>query len=205
MQKPVITVFLAAVNIIIFFLLSFIGMTEDAGFLLKYGAMYVPYVMEYGEYYRIFTSMFLHFGFRHLMNNMVMLIALGWNLEIEIGKIKFLIIYIASGIGGTLLSMWYDIHAEEYVISAGASGAIFGLIGASIYVAVRNRGRFGNVSGRGLLFMAVLSLYYGYAGEGINNLAHIGGLITGMIFSILLYRKRQGKNSSRSRGAAWSG
>jgi len=205
MKKPIITVSLAAVNVIIFFILSFIGMPEDAGFLLRYGAMYVPYVVEYGEYYRIFTSMFLHFGFQHLMNNMVMLIALGWNLEAEIGKIKFLIIYIASGIGGTLLSMWYDFHTGEYVVSAGASGAVFGLIGASIYVAVRNRGRFGNVSGRGLLFMAALSLYYGYAGEGINNLAHIGGLITGMIFSVLLYRKRQGKNSSRSGGAAWSG
>ena len=77
MKKPVITIMIAAVNIIVFFALSFIGMTEDASFMAEHGAMFVPYVTEQGEYYRIFTSMFLHFGFQHLMNNMVMLIAIG--------------------------------------------------------------------------------------------------------------------------------
>ena len=80
MKKPVITIMIAAVNIIVFFALSFIGMTEDASFMAEHGAMFVPYVTEQGEYYRIFTSMFLHFGFQHLMNNMVMLIAIGYTL-----------------------------------------------------------------------------------------------------------------------------
>ena len=62
MKKPVITIMIAAVNIIVFFALSFIGMTEDASFMAEHGAMFVPYVTEQGEYYRIFTSMFLHFG-----------------------------------------------------------------------------------------------------------------------------------------------
>ncbi len=191
MKKPVFTIILVGVNIIVFFALSLIGMTEDAVFMAEHGAMYAPYVMEMGEYYRIFTSMFLHFGFDHLMNNMVMLLAIGWTLESELGKLRFLTIYLASGIGGTLFSMWQDITTEHFTVAAGASGAIFGLIGATLYIAVRNRGRVGEISGRGLLFMAAISLYYGYANGGVDNFAHVGGLLSGAFLTVLLYRKRK--------------
>lgn len=93
------TILLAAVNVIVFIILTSQGMTEDGRFLLEHGAMYVPRVKEAGESYRLFTSMFLHFGFQHLMNNMVILVLVGWNLELEIGKIRFLLIYILSGLG----------------------------------------------------------------------------------------------------------
>jgi len=177
---------IAAVNIIVFFALSFIGMTEDASFMAEHGAMFVPYVTEQGEYYRIFTSMFLHFGFQHLMNNMVMLIAIGYTLEHEVGKFRFFIIYLISGLGGTFLSMWQDIHTGQYAVAAGASGAIFGLLGATLLIAARNRGRVGEISGRGLLFTVGISLYFGYANGGVDNFAHIGGLLTGMILAVLL-------------------
>ena len=186
MKKPVITIMIAAVNIIVFFALSFIGMTEDASFMAEHGAMFVPYVTEQGEYYRIFTSMFLHFGFQHLMNNMVMLIAIGYTLEHEVGKFRFFIIYLISGLGGTFLSMWQDIHTGQYAVAAGASGAIFGLLGATLLIAARNRGRVGEISGRGLLFTVGISLYFGYANSGVDNFAHIGGLLTGMILAVLL-------------------
>ncbi len=184
MKKPVITIMIAAVNIIVFFALSFIGMTEDASFMAEHGAMFVPYVTEQGEYYRIFTSMFLHFGFQHLMNNMVMLIAIGYTLEHEVGKFRFFIIYLISGLGGTFLSMWQDIHTGQYAVAAGASGAIFGLLGATLLIAARNR--VGEISGRGLLFTVGISLYFGYANGGVDNFAHIGGLLTGMILAVLL-------------------
>ncbi len=186
MKKPVITIMIAAVNIIVFFALSFIGMTEDASFMAEHGAMFVPYVTEQGEYYRIFTSMFLHFDFQHLMNNMVMLIAIGYTLEHEVGKFRFFIIYLISGLGGTFLSMWQDIHTGQYAVAAGASGAIFGLLGATLLIAARNRGRVGEISGRGLLFTVGISLYFGYANGGVDNFAHIGGLLTGMILAALL-------------------
>ena len=98
--KAPCTILLAAVNVIVFLVLSFLGMTEDGEFMLKHGAMYVPYLIKNGEYYRLFTSMFLHFGYDHLFNNMVVLVAMGWNLELEIGKIKFLIVYFVSGLVG---------------------------------------------------------------------------------------------------------
>ena len=199
MKRQKCTILLIAINIIVFLLLSFQGMTEDAEYMLEHGAMYVPYMMEGNEYYRLFTSMFLHFGIDHLANNMVMLGAIGWNLEYEIGKIKFLIIYFGSGLAGNILSAFGDIMIGEYAVSAGASGAVFGIIGALLYVVIRNRGRIGTISGRGLVLMVVLSLYYGFTSTGVDNLAHIGGLIAGFILGVLLYWKRYGKRGRMRR------
>lgn len=98
--KAPCTILLAAVNVIVFLVLSFLGMTEDGEFMLKHGAMYVPYLIQRGEYYRLFSSMFLHFGYDHLVNNMIVLVAMGWNLELDIGKVKFLIVYFVSGLAG---------------------------------------------------------------------------------------------------------
>lgn len=189
------TVVIAVVNIVVFIVLTFGGMTEDAGYMLEHGAMYVPYMLEKQEFYRIFTSMFLHFGIEHLLNNMLILVLLGWNLELEIGKIKYLLIYFLSGLGGNLLSAYWDIHSGEFAVSAGASGAIFGVIGALLYVAIRNHGRVGTISGRGIVFMIVLSLYYGFTSGGVDNMAHIGGLVSGFVLGVLLYWKRKRKSS----------
>ena len=91
------TTVLIVINVAVFLILSMLGDTEDAAFMLQHGAMYEPFITEGQEYYRIFTCMFLHFGITHLMNNMVMLGALGWNLELEIGKLRFIIIYRTDG------------------------------------------------------------------------------------------------------------
>ena len=111
--KAPCTVLLAVVNVIVFLVLSFQGMTEDGRFMLQHGAMYVPYLIKNGEYYRLFTSMFLHFGYDHLFNNMVVLVAMGWNLELEIGKIKFLIVYFVSGLAGNILWQYRQAHPVQ--------------------------------------------------------------------------------------------
>ena len=199
MKRQNCTILLIAINVIVFFALSFFGMTEDAEYMLEHGAMYVPYMLEGEGYYRLFTSMFLHFGIDHLANNMVMLGAIGWNLEYEIGKIKFLIIYLGSGLAGIILSAFGDLMTGEYAVSAGASGAVFGIIGALLYVVIRNKGQIGTISGRGLVFMVILSLYYGFTSSGVDNLAHIGGLIAGFILGVLLYWKRNRKRRMYAR------
>ncbi len=190
-NKLNMTVLLAAVNVIVFLALSMQGMTEDVEFMLRHGAMYVPYVAEKSEYYRLFTCMFLHFGFEHLMNNMVVLLIVGWNLELAVGKMKYVFLYVGSGLCGNVISAIWDIRTEEYVVSAGASGAVFGIIGALLYVALRNRGRIGDISGRGIVFMVVVTLYYGFANSGVDNAAHIGGLLSGFLLAVLLYRKSE--------------
>lgn len=192
-QKPeaICTVALSVINIAVFFILTMFGDTEDAVFMLQHGAMYEPNIIEGHEYYRIFTCLFLHFGITHLLNNMVLLGALGWNLELEIGKVRFVIIYFASGIIGNIVSLFYDLTLEQPAVSAGASGAIFGLMGALLYVVIANRGRLGRLSGRGMLVMVILSLYFGLTSTGVDNLAHIGGLVSGFLLAVLLYRRKQ--------------
>ena len=192
-QKPeaICTVTLIVINIAVFFILTLFGDTEDAVFMLQHGAMYAPYVTEGHEYYRIFTCLFLHFGIAHLLNNMVMLGALGWNLELEIGKIRYIIIYFGSGIIGNIISLCYDLTLQQPAVSAGASGAIFGLMGALLYVVIANRGRLGRLSGRGMLVMVALSLYFGLTSNGVDNLAHIGGLVSGFLLAVVLYRRRK--------------
>lgn len=190
-NKLNMTVLLAAVNVIVFLVLSIQGMTEDAEFMLHHGAMYVPYVAEGDEYYRLFTCMFLHFGFEHLMNNMVVLLIVGWNLEMAVGKVKYLLLYIGSGLCGNVVSAIWDIRTGEYAVSAGASGAVFGMIGGLLYVALRNRGRIGDISGRGIAFMVIVTLYYGFSNTGVDNAAHVGGLLSGFLLAVLLYRKRE--------------
>ena len=192
-QKPeaICTVALIVINVAVFFILTMFGDTEDAVFMLQHGAMYEPNIIEGHEYYRIFTCLFLHFGITHLLNNMVLLGALGWNLELEIGKVRFVIIYFASGIIGNIVSLFYDLTLEQPAVSAGASGAIFGLMGALLYVVIANRGRLGRLSGRGMLVMVILSLYFGLTRTGVDNLAHIGGLVSGFLLAVLLYRRKQ--------------
>ncbi len=192
--KAVCTIFLILMNIAVFLVLSVLGPTEDAYFMLRHGAMYEPLITEYHEYYRLMTCLFLHFGIQHLLNNMVMLGALGWNLENETGRIKFLLIYFISGIGGNLFSLFWNINQGVWVVSAGASGAIFGLMGALLYVVIANRGRLGRLSGRGMVILVALSLYFGFIGSGVDNLAHIGGLVCGFLSAVLLYRKKKHEN-----------
>ena len=199
MKKQKCTIILIAINVIAFLALSFTGMTENAEFMLEHGAMYVPYMLEGEENYRLVTSMFMHFDMDHLLNNMLMLAVIGWNLEYEIGKIKFLIVYFGSGLCGNILSAYGDILTGEYAVSAGASGAVFGIVGALLYVALRNKGQIGEISGRGLVFMVILSLYYGFRSSGVDNLAHIGGLAAGFFLAILLYWKRNRKRSMHIR------
>lgn len=197
-KKPICTFIFVVINVVVFLGLSMIGMTEDSSFMMEHGAMYVPYLMDGERYYTLFTSLFLHFGFSHLMNNMIMLTVIGYNLEPEIGKIRFILIYIGSGLTGNVVSAWCDISGGNYAVSAGASGAIFGIVGALLYVVIRNHGRVGDISTRGLVLMAGLSLYYGFTAQGVDNAAHIGGLISGFLLAVLTYWKPKSKHSSHS-------
>ena len=189
--KEIMTITLIGINILVFIVLTMIGRTEDGYFMLQHGAMYEPMILENQEYYRFFTCMFLHFGIQHLLNNMVMLGALGWQLEPVIGKVKYLLIYFIRGLGGSGLSFAWNVMHEEQSVSAGASGAIFGLMGALLYVVIANRGRLGDLSGKGMMLMVLLGLYCGMTSTGVDNLAHIGGLVCGFILALILYRKKK--------------
>lgn len=195
-KLPVITISIAIINILVFLILTMGGMTENAIYMLENGAMYVPYFVENQEYYRIFTSMFLHFGLNHLFNNMVMLFVLGRYVEPVVGKVKFVFIYLVSGLGGSALSMLMELRSETFAVSVGASGAIFGLTGALLGLALLNRGQIAGITKQGILIMIAISLYNGYVNEGVDNFAHIGGLICGFLITLLLCFKSYIKRRS---------
>ncbi len=197
-QKAAATATLIVVNISIFFIFAILGKAEDVLFMREDGAMYEPYVMEGHEYYRLLTSIFLHFGIEHLLSNMVMLGALGMNLEPEIGKLRFLLVYFVSGIGGNICSLLLNISFGEVVISAGASGAVFGLTGALLCAVLRNKGRIGRLHKKGVLVLVILSIFLGLSEPGVDNAAHIGGLICGFVLEALLGSFKRGSAKSEA-------
>ncbi len=176
-------------NIIVFLVLSILGDTEDGVFMAMHGANYAPLVVNYGQYYRLFTCMFLHFGIRHLFNNMLVLVFLGDELERLAGKLRFLLIYFGGGLVGNILSVAYDMRMGEYSVSAGASGAIFAVIGVLVGVVFLNRGKIPAYTKRRMLLMASLSVLQGLTATGVDNCAHIGGMISGLLLALLFHRK----------------
>ena len=187
-KRAYVNIGLIFLNVLYFLYLEIAGSSEDILFMYEKGAMLAPAVLENGEYYRLFTAMFMHFGINHIINNMIVLFALGDNLERALGHIKYLIFYLFCGVGANWISMMAD-RSDSFVVSAGASGAVFGVVGGLFYAVLVNRGRLEDLSTRQLVVMIVLSLYLGFTESGVDIIAHIGGLILGILAGILLYRK----------------
>ena len=185
------TVALILINVLVFIAVELTGTSQNAWHVLGYGAAYTPYIVQNGEVYRLFTSMFLHFGIEHLVNNMLVLFVLGSRLEQVIGKLRFLFIYLAGGIAGNIFSLILELRNQDFSVSAGASGAVFAVMGAMIYVVIRNKGWLGDLSMRQILVMAAFSLYFGFTSSGVDNAAHIGGMIAGFVLAVLIWHPRK--------------
>lgn len=182
-REPVNLIMIAA-NILVFIGMSLIGDTQDASFMLHHGAGFAPLVQA-GEYYRIFTSMFLHFGLEHLIFNMLLLLFLGDTLERVAGKMRYLLVYLGGGLAGNLVSYAVELHQDSYAVSAGASGAIFAVLGALVYLVVRNKGNVEELSGQRLLLLAGLSIVQGFTASGVDSFAHLGGFAGGFLIAFL--------------------
>lgn len=176
-KNSLITYIIMIICIIVFFLMYIIGNgSEDIATLLLFGAN-VDSLVKIGQIYRLFTSMFLHIGIFHLICNMYALHVIGPQVESFFGKIKFLFIYIISGISGSLLSIAFSTNT----VSAGASGAIFGLLGAMLYFGYHYRSYLGNVLRSQIVPIIIMNLILGFALTGVDNAAHIGGLVGGVL------------------------
>ena len=169
-----------------------------------HGANFWPSVIEEHEYYRLLTCTFIHFGISHLFNNMLVLAYIGDNLERALGKVKYLVLYLAAGIGSSAVSAVWSMFKDEYSVSGGASGAIFGVVGALLVIVIKNRGQLEDLSSRQLMFFAGFSIYHGVTSAGIDNMAHISGFLIGALLGGLLYRrKRYWKQNSKGTAATW--
>ena len=139
------------------------------------------FLVQHGEIWRLITSAFLHAGLIHLVVNMYSLVILGTQVETFIGKWKFLFIYLISAISGNMLSL---VFSSGNVVSVGASGALFGLMGALLYFGYHYRLYLSEAIKNQIIPIILLNLLIGFTVAGIDNVAHIGGLIGGYLASM---------------------
>ena len=182
---PFVTYYLIALNVIVFIAEEILGGSEDIETSLAFGAFYTPYIIVDGQLYRFITSMFIHFGVEHLGSNMISLFALGPYVEHYYGHFLYLVLYIFSGISGNMLTMLYEGISNEFVVSAGASGAIFGLLSVFILFAMNPRLRKLFPIKR-VLISVTLSLAAGRMDPSINFMAHVGGFGGGLVLAFIM-------------------
>lgn len=194
-KEKIVTIGLVAINIFLYIVSVF-----SADLLYNEGAFSLRYLLLNKQWWRIITSMFLHADADHLAGNMLMLYVSGELVEKYVGKQKFALLYFFSGISGSLLYAVYEFTTGRYVDTIGASGAVFGVIGALLVIVLRNRGRYANITIGRMGFMIVYMLYMGFGTSNINNAAHIGGLLGGMILTALYMLADGNRKSGRRHG-----
>lgn len=199
-KKPIVTYSLIFICILVFILMYVLGNgSTDNYTLLVFGAN-VDTLTKNGDYYRLFTSMFLHIGILHLLCNMYSLYIIGKEVENVFGKVKYLIIYLLSGIAGSILSLAFN----HNTICAGASGAIFGLLGALLYFGYYYRTYLGATLTRSIIPVIVLNLIIGFTSSGIDNAAHIGGLVGGILIAMAVGVPDKSNNNNKINGIVLS-
>jgi len=189
--RPYVTIALLSINVLIFLAYSFIPRLGGLGEMMRLGGLYTPVAFHEIAYYRFFTSFFLHFSINHIANNMLMLGVLGYQLERFLGHGKLLLVYMLSGLGGNLISFAIREWNQQFIVSAGASGAVFGLMGALLATFLKLHRAGYPVLWKRMLVMVVLSIYVGFSNGGVDNWAHIGGLLIGFLVSMILPLKQQ--------------
>lgn len=192
-QQPIISAALVIVNVIVFLYSDFFDSR-----LYEIGMLNVSGVVVNREYGRVIWSMFLHADINHLFSNMLILFFLGSMIEKEIGHIRYVLLYFLSGIGAGVLSVLFKAMTNSMVPSLGASGAVFGLDGVLLAMVLLWNERLPSVTPARVVLMIALSLYSGFTGGNIDNVAHVGGLIVGFLGGcvLCLIQRRKYRNKT---------
>lgn len=186
-RLPWIRSLLVVVNVIVFIFSSMHGSV-----LCDAGGLSVDNIVNDREYYRLFTSLFLHADLNHILSNMLILFYIGEEVEKKIGHFRYAAVYFVSGLAGDMMSMWFELYSGERYSSIGASGAIFGIIGSLLFIVIACGGRTDNVTVGRIAFITAFSLYTGFTSQGVNNAAHVGGLIGGFIMTCIIWAVSSG-------------
>ena len=190
-----VTIGLVAVNVILFLICTFTG-----ELLYNIGAVSVREVLEDGSYYRILSSMFLHWDINHLFSNMIVLYYIGEIVEKKTGHLSYALIYFLSGIVGNVFSMGYELLSGQYYSSVGASGAVFGVEGALFLLLIIHRGKMEHMTVGRMAFSIAFSLYCGFTAASVNNAAHIGGVLMGFAAAAVIMMLRPHAGTGKDRG-----
>ncbi len=186
---PPLVATITALNAAVFLLLTFFGGSDNAENLVRFGALFGPFVEE-GQYWRFFTAAFLHIGILHIVFNSYCLWKLGSLLEALYGTVQFSFIYVVSALCGSALSFLSSAIVSSPRISAGASGAIFGVAGAMLVAGFRYEAQIPETLqqafGKGALPFIAYNLFYGFTHPGIDNWAHLGGAVGGTLCALAL-------------------
>lgn len=193
-DKPRWSYLFLAVNILVFLIATFMGGSEESRVLVSLGAKDSARIWL-GEYWRLITPLFFHVGYAHLFFNSVALFRIGPIVERLFGGVRFIVIYLLAGIGGVLAS----IIGLPYESSAGASGAIFGLLGALIYFSRLKPRAASAYFGNNLWVVLGINLVLGFTVRGIDNYGHIGGLVCGFLVAAVLGLNPRDRSPHRSR------
>lgn len=177
---PFLTYTFLVINIIIFGLMTLAGGSTEQRVLIAFGAKVNSLILE-GEVWRLITSIFVHIGVLHLFFNLYALKALGSLAEEMFGHRKFFFIYLLAGLGGSISSFIFS-----SALSAGASGAIFGLLGALVYYSYKRPSLWKSGLRTNLILVILVNIAFGLIVPGIDNFAHLGGLLTGTLITILI-------------------
>lgn len=195
-KSSLITYTIIIICVIVFGLMYILGNgSMDEGTLITFGAN-LGFLTKNGENFRLLTCAFLHIGIVHLLFNMYALYVIGPQVESFFGKFKFTLIYLLSAISASTLSLIFN----DNVISAGASGAIFGLLGALLYFGYYYRVYLGNVLKSQIVPIILINLVFGFVVSGVDNAAHIGGLIGGVLTSMALGAPDKNNKADRING-----
>lgn len=176
---------IVALNVIVF-LITDLFLFSSGEALVEWGALGWYEVFREGEWYRLLTSLFMHGGIDHIFSNMLVLVYLGCFLEQQIGSLRYAVIYFGSGLLAGFTSMGYNMILGDYTVSIGASGAVFGVMGSLLCLALFFRERAGDFNFRQIAVMVFFSLYGGFTGQGVDNAAHVGGLVAGFLLTALI-------------------
>lgn len=180
-KEKITTIGLIAINIFLFIVSICSG-----ELLYREGAFSLQYILKGREWWRLITSMFLHVDLDHLIGNMLMLYLAGELVERYIGKRKFAILYFLSGTAGSLFYAAYEFLTGNYADSVGASGAVFGVVGALLVIVIRHKGHYEDITIGRMVFMIFYMGYMGLRTSNVNNAAHIGGLLCGILLTVFM-------------------
>ncbi|WP_249705065.1 rhomboid family protein [Bacillus zhangzhouensis] len=183
--RPIFTYLLIAVQVVMFLLLELSGGSTNTATLTAFGAKNNVLILD-GEWWRLITPMFLHIGLTHLLFNTFALWSVGAAVERIYGSGRFLLIYLVSGIFGSIASFLFNT-----AIAAGASGAIFGCLGALLYLAISNRKLFFRTMGTNIIVIILINLGIGFTVSGIDNAGHLGGLVGGFLAALAVRLPKQ--------------
>ena len=190
-----VTSILAFSNFIIYVIQEITGDSNNAIDLVNMGARYDIYVAR-GHWWRFITPNFLHIGITHLLLNLAGLFIFGMLVEKDFSKIKYIIIYFFCGICSNIFSYssgsWFGFTCGP--VGAGASGAIFGLLGAYASYLIINKNVLGQQGKDSLVSIGLIifiNVIYGAAATGVDHIAHVTGIISGLAIGWLLSPSKQ--------------